>query len=33
MVDRTGSLKSDLLTEIFRAFREKKITLPYPIGK
>jgi small-conductance mechanosensitive channel len=33
MVDRTGSLKSDLLMEIFRAFREKKIPRPYPIGK
>ena len=33
MADRTGALKSDLFMEIFRAFREKKITLPYPIGK
>jgi small-conductance mechanosensitive channel len=33
MVDRTGTLKSDLFMEIFRVFREKKITLAYPIGK
>jgi potassium efflux system protein len=33
MVDRTNALKSDLFMEIFRAFREKKIALPYPIGK
>jgi small-conductance mechanosensitive channel len=33
MVDRTNALKSDLFMEIFRTFREKKITLPYPIDK
>jgi small-conductance mechanosensitive channel len=33
MADRTGALKSDLFMEIFRVFREKKIALPYPIGK
>lgn len=32
MIDRTGLLKSDLFMDIFRVFREKKITLPYPIG-
>jgi len=25
-------VKSDLLMEIFRVFREKKITLPYPVS-
>jgi small-conductance mechanosensitive channel len=33
MVDRTNALKSDLFMEMFRAFRENKIALPYPIGK
>jgi small-conductance mechanosensitive channel len=32
MTDRTVMVKSDLLMEIFRVFREKKITLPYPIS-
>lgn len=32
MIDRTGLLKSDLFMDIFRVFREKKITLPYLIG-
>ena len=32
MIDRTSLLKSDLFTEIFRVFREKKIVLPYPIA-
>ena len=33
MVDRADALKSDLFMDIFRAFREKKIVLPYPVGK
>lgn len=32
MIDRTGLLISDLLAEIFRVFREKKIVLPFPIA-
>jgi small-conductance mechanosensitive channel len=32
MIDRTSLLISDLFTEIFRVFREKKIVLPYPIA-
>ena len=32
MIDRTSILISDLFTEIFRVFREKKIVLPYPIA-
>jgi len=32
MTDRTVMVKSDLLMEIFRVFREKKITLPYPVS-
>jgi small-conductance mechanosensitive channel len=32
MIDRTGLLVSDLFTEIFRVFREKKIVLPFPIA-
>lgn len=32
MIDRTSILISDLFTEIFRVFREKKIVLPFPIA-
>jgi len=32
MTDRTVMVKSDLLMEIFRVFRERKITLPYPVS-
>jgi small-conductance mechanosensitive channel len=32
MTDRTVMVKSDVLMEIFRVFREKKITLPYPVS-
>jgi small-conductance mechanosensitive channel len=33
MTERTLMLKSDLLMEIFRVFREKKINLPFPISR
>jgi small-conductance mechanosensitive channel len=32
MTERTVMLKSDLLLEIFRVFREKKIDLPFPVA-
>jgi small-conductance mechanosensitive channel len=32
MTERTVMLKSDLLMEIFRVFREKKIDLPFPVA-